>query len=80
VVFDPHSPCDFAPVVMSTHQPVPLTLAQRSSAGTVLGQRTGHGAGHKLKRADERLHEAARWDTLLTFIQRKPSLLPQWFA
>ena len=34
----------------------------------------------KLKRADGYLHEAVGWDTLLIFIQRKPSLLPQWFA
>jgi hypothetical protein len=80
VVFDPHSSCDFASVVTSTHQPLPLTLARRSSTGTVLWQRTGHGAGHKLKRADEHLHEATGWDTLLTFIQSKPSLLSQWFA
>jgi len=30
--------------------------------------------------ADEHLHEAAEWDTLLIFIPRKPSLLPQWFG
>ena len=78
MAFDPHSPCDFASVVTSTHQPLPLTLARCSSAATVLGQRTGHGAGHKLKRADEHLREAAGWDTLLIFIRRKPSLLPQW--